>query len=97
MNPPWLQTSGDEIRLSLRIQPRASRTEVAGVMGDALKIRVAAPPVDDAANTALVRFLADKLNCPRGAIRLVRGRGGRQKLVAIQGVPPAAAIAALAP
>lgn len=97
MNPPWLQTSGDEIRLSLRIQPRASRTEVAGEMGDALKIRVAAPPVDDAANTALVRFLADKLDCPRGAVRLVRGRSGRQKLVAVQGVSPATAVAALTP
>jgi uncharacterized protein (TIGR00251 family) len=86
MNPPWLQESADEIRLALRIQPRASRTEVAAVVGDTLKIRVAAPPVDDAANRALLRFLADQLDCPKSAVRLLRGRSGRQKIVAIQGV-----------
>ena len=85
MNPSWLQESADEIRLALRIQPRASRTEVAAVVGDTLKIRVAAPPVDDAANRALLRFLADQLDCPKSAVRLLRGRSGRQKIVAVQG------------
>lgn len=59
-----------------------------GEVGGSLKIRVAAPPVDDAANDALVRFLADKLDCPRRNVRLLAGRTGRQKLVEISGVTP---------
>lgn len=85
MNPPWLQVTTDGVQIELRIQPRASRTEVVGVLGKALKVRVAAPPVDDAANAALLRFLADRLDCPRGAVRLVRGRSARQKVVAVHG------------
>jgi uncharacterized protein (TIGR00251 family) len=86
MIPPWLQIQPGAVQLELRIQPRASRTEVAGEMGTALKVRVAAPPVDDAANTALLRFLADRLDCSRSAVQLLRGRSARQKLVRVSGV-----------
>lgn len=96
-NPPWLQVQSGGVQLELRIQPRASRTEVAGVMGQALKIRVAAPPVDDAANAALLRFLADRLDCPRSTVRLVRGRSSRQKVVRVDGVDSGWVVRCLVP
>jgi uncharacterized protein len=74
------------VRLRLRIQPRASREEVVGVSGDAIRIRLTAPPVDGAANEALVRFLALRLEVPRSAVELVSGLTGRTKLVAVAGL-----------
>ena len=74
------------VLLRLRVQPRASREEVAGVTADAIRLRLTAPPVDGAANEALIRFLAAKLNVPRSALELVSGRTGRTKVVAVAGV-----------
>ena len=73
-------------RLTLHVQPRARRTEVAGLHGAALKIRLAAPPVDGAANDELVRFLAEQLGVPCRAVRLVAGAGARRKVVEVDGV-----------
>ena len=70
----------------MRVQPRASRTELAGLHGDALKVRVAAPPVEGAANDALIRFLAGRLEVPRAAVRLETGLAGRTKVVAVTGI-----------
>ncbi len=95
MTPPWLSLHGGAVHVSIRLQPRASRTEIAGSGGDSLRIRVAAPPVDGAANDALVRFLASRTGMPRSAIRLVRGRASRQKIVAIEGLDPDALAACL--
>ena len=75
----------------MRVQPRASRTELAGTHGDALKVRLTAPPVDGAANEALIRFLADRLDVPRAAVRLEAGAAGRWKLVAVEGLDVQAA------
>lgn len=83
--PPIVSTPSG-IRLSIQVQPRASRTELAGRHGDALKIRVHAPPVDGAANEALVRFLAAALGVPRAAVHLAAGQGGRRKTVLVQGL-----------
>ena len=77
--------------LIIHVVPRARRSEVAGRHGDALKIRIAAPPVDGAANAELVRFLAERLDVPRGAVTVVSGTSGRRKTVAIQGITTAAA------
>jgi len=74
------------VRLRLHVQPRAARTEIAGRHGDALKVRLAAPPVDGAANEALVRFLADRLGVSRSAVRLEAGAGGRAKIIAVEGI-----------
>ena len=74
------------IRLTLRVQPRASRTELAGRHGDALKVRIAAPPVDGVANEALLRFLADRLQVPRAAVTLASGSAGRNKVVTVAGI-----------
>ncbi|MCH6546847.1 MAG: YggU family protein [Gemmatimonadetes bacterium] len=70
------------------VQPRASKTEVVGRHGDAIKIRVKAPPVDGAANEELIRFLAKRLKVPRRSIELVSGSSSRHKQIAIEGVPP---------
>lgn len=70
----------------MRVQPRASRTELAGRHGEALKVRLAAPPVDGAANEALLRFLADRLDVSRSAVRLESGAAGRSKVLAVAGI-----------
>jgi uncharacterized protein (TIGR00251 family) len=72
--------------IDIHVQPRAKTTEVVGWHGDAIKIRVAALPVDSAANEALVRFLAERLKVPRAAVTVVGGATGRRKRVAIEGM-----------
>jgi uncharacterized protein (TIGR00251 family) len=71
------------IVLTLHVQPGAKRTEVAGTHGDALKVRLAAPPVDGKANAELLRFLADAFRVPLRHATLVRGETSRQKVVRI--------------
>ena len=83
------------MRFGVHVQPRASRTEVAGVHGAALKVRLHAPPVDGAANEELVKFLARSLGVARRAVRIVAGQTSRSKVVEIEGVS-AASVQALA-
>ena len=83
-----LQSNG-ELLLSVKVQPRASKNEIGEAVGNELKIRITAPPVDSAANEALVRFLSKKLDCPASAVRLVRGATSRHKILAIHGLAPA--------
>jgi uncharacterized protein len=73
----------------VHVVPRARTTDVAGRHGDALKIRLAAPPVDGAANEELVRFLAERLAVPRSAVTIAAGHTGRRKTVKIAGVETA--------
>jgi uncharacterized protein len=75
--------------LHLRVIPRARRTEISGRRGDAILVRLAAPPVDGAANDALIAFLAERLEIPRRQIALARGATTRDKTVAIDGLSPA--------
>jgi uncharacterized protein (TIGR00251 family) len=82
------ETQNRTVRFAVYAQPRASRTEVVGEHGDALKIRLAAPPVEGAANAELVSFLAKKLGVSKSAVRLVKGERGRQKLVEVEGLDP---------
>ncbi|HTR20188.1 MAG TPA: DUF167 domain-containing protein [Gemmatimonadales bacterium] len=72
--------------LTVHVVPRARRTAVVGRHGDAIRIRLAAPPVDGAANAELVRFLAERLGVPRAAVTIRTGTTGRRKTVAIAGV-----------
>ena len=74
------------VRFKVRVQPRASRSEVVGLHGDALKVRVTAPPVDGAANEALVDLFSRLFAVGRGAVRIVAGQGSRSKVVEIDGV-----------
>jgi uncharacterized protein (TIGR00251 family) len=75
----------DRISFRVRAVPRASRTEAAGVHGDALRVRLAAPPVDGEANDALTRFLARALGVSRSAVTLAKGASGRSKVVEVVG------------
>jgi uncharacterized protein (TIGR00251 family) len=81
--------------LAVHVVPRARRTEVAGRYGDAIKIRVAASPVDGAANAELIRYVAERVGVARGAVTIASGATGRRKTVAVQGVTAAALARAL--
>ncbi|MDD5175952.1 MAG: DUF167 family protein [Sterolibacterium sp.] len=82
----WLRAEGADVVLSLHVQPGARKTEVAGEHGDALKIRLAAPPVDGKANVCLLDFLADRLGIAKRQVVLVSGASARAKRVRIEGV-----------
>jgi uncharacterized protein len=84
------------VRLTLHVQPRASRSEIVGEHDGALRVRLAAPPVENAANEALVELLAKALRVARRDIRIVSGATSRRKLVEIEGVG-AEQVSALAP
>lgn len=92
---PWLRVAGDDVVLSLHIQPGAKRTEVAGVHGEALKVRLGAPPVDGKANDALIAFLAGQLGVPKARVVLEAGQTSRSKRVRVVGVAAEAVVATL--
>lgn len=71
------------VRFDVRVQPRASRNEFAGVQNGVLRVRLTAPPVDGAANEALVDFIADELGVARRRVRIVSGFGSRNKVVEV--------------
>ena len=77
---------GERLRITVHVQPRARRTEVVGRHGDALKVRLSAPPVDGAANDALVELLAGTFGIPGRAVTIVAGAGSRTKLVQLEGI-----------
>lgn len=79
--PPFLHPHPEGVYLRVKLQPRASRNEIGEALGTELRVRVTAPPVDAAANEALLRFLAAQLECPRGAVQLVRGQTSRHKVL----------------
>ncbi|HEX5500372.1 MAG TPA: DUF167 domain-containing protein [Thermomicrobiales bacterium] len=85
--------SPDGCVLTLIVAPRAGKTAFAGVGPDGLRLRVAAPPVDGAANGAIVRFLADVFAVPPSRVRLIAGERGRRKRVAVAGIHADEAIA----
>jgi uncharacterized protein YggU (UPF0235/DUF167 family) len=72
----------------VRLTPRGGSDQVEGVIDGVLRARVAAPPIEGAANQALLRLLADELGVARRAVRLVAGAAGRQKLVVVEGMTP---------
>ena len=82
----WLREAADgSVVLTLHIQPGAKKTEFVGLHGEALKIRLAAPPVDGKANAALCAFLADFCGVPKSAVSLVSGETSRAKRVRVDG------------
>ena len=84
--PEFLRLQPDGILLSVKLQPRASANTIVGPLGGELRVKVTAPPVDSAANEALIRFLADVLDCPRNHIQLVRGHTSRHKTLKLSGL-----------
>jgi uncharacterized protein (TIGR00251 family) len=92
----WFRVAANgRITLTLHIQPGAKKTEFAGRHGDALKIRLAAPPVDGKANEALVKFIAATLHLPKSSVMLKSGQTSRRKVLEVSGAE-SSSIAALA-
>lgn len=81
-----LDEGNGRVRLNVHVQPRSTRSEIAGVHGDALKVRLTSPPVDGAANEALVKFLAETFAVGRRAVRILAGQHSRSKIVEIEGI-----------
>jgi len=88
---PRNKTPDAPVTFSIRIQPRASKNEIVARSGGGLKIRLTAPPVDGAANEALVKFLADTLSIPKSHVEIVSGHTSREKIVRISGIDDAEA------
>jgi uncharacterized protein (TIGR00251 family) len=84
-----VQEHGDAVRFTVRVQPRAVRAGVAGVHAGALKVRLTEPPVDGAANAALVVLLAELLHIPRRAVEIRGGASSRTKMIEVHGVEAA--------
>ncbi len=81
----WYRSNGDVLTLTLHVQPGAKRSELSGLHGDALKIRLAAPPVDGRANEALLKYIAGLFGVPVRQVELRQGGQSRHKVVAITG------------
>ena len=87
MKPDWYRRSEDAITLTLHVQPGAKRSEVAGLHGNALKVRLAAPPIEGRANDALLRFMADLFAVTLRNVELLQGSQSRTKVVRISRSP----------
>ncbi|SRR5229473_3745507 len=81
-----LQAREGTVILQVRVQPRASRDEISGVMGGALKVRLRAPALEGRANEALCEYLAELLKTPKAAVRILSGHHSRSKRVEVRGV-----------
>lgn len=84
----WLKVDKNGVHLRVRVIPRARKNKVDGLHGNAVKIRLTAPPVEGAANDALVKFLATLLRVPRRNVQIVQGERSRDKVVYLDGVTP---------
>lgn len=84
--PGFIRVQGDAVLLSIKLQPRACVNGIGDCLGNELRVRVTAPPVDAAANEALIRILSDCLDCPKNRLALVRGHTSRHKTVKISGL-----------
>jgi uncharacterized protein (TIGR00251 family) len=82
------QPHRDGTVIDLLVQPRASRSEIAGIHDGALRVRIAAPPVDGAANAAIIDFLSKQLKVRKSDIEITSGATGRRKRVLIRGIEP---------
>jgi uncharacterized protein (TIGR00251 family) len=92
-----VEVRGSSVRVSVHVQPRATRSEIVGLHGAALKVRLQAPPVDGAANEALVALLAERLGVARRSVRVVAGVSSRAKTIEVDGTTEDAVRALAAP
>lgn len=81
-----IRTTGEGVRLTVKVQPRANKTEWMGTHGGALRLRVAAPPVGGKANKAIVEFVAETLGVKRQAVTIVQGQKDRLKVLDVKGI-----------
>ncbi len=82
----WITQSRDGVVVSVHASPKAARNEVQGLHGDALKVRLHAPPVDGKANDTLIRFVADRLRIPARNVTILSGETNRRKRLLIRGI-----------
>lgn len=85
MRTAYLKSREGGVLLSVKVQPRALANEICEPIGNELKIKITAPPVDSAANQALVEFLANRLQCAKSAVQILRGHTSRHKTIFIAG------------
>ncbi|SFD46579.1 hypothetical protein SAMN05660831_01712 [Thiohalospira halophila DSM 15071] len=90
-----VERDGDDLVLTLRVQPRAKNDAIVGPHGDAIRVRITAPPVEGKANDHLGRFLAKRFGVHRRDVTLISGESGRDKRVRIAGARPDAELAEL--
>ncbi len=95
--PEFFRVQNDGVVLAVKLQPRASRNAIGEPIGAELRVWVSAPPVDSAANDALLRLLAETLGCARSQVELIRGRASRRKQIKLHGIAAEAAFAKLFP
>jgi uncharacterized protein (TIGR00251 family) len=84
--PGFIRPQPAGVMLAIKLQPRASTNEIGEPLGNELRVKVTAAPVDSAANEALVRLLAAALNCPRNRVELVKGHTSRHKTILLHGL-----------
>lgn len=85
VHPTFLKQQGESLLVPVRVFPRSNRNELT-IEADGLRVRLTAPPVEGAANEALIALLAERLGLPKRAVRVARGAAGRQKLLEITGL-----------
>jgi uncharacterized protein (TIGR00251 family) len=95
--PEFIHVRGDAVLIAVKLQPRASCDTIVGAAGGELRIKVKAPPVDSAANQALIDLVADTLGCSRRCVSLIRGEKSRHKLLAVTELPLARVVERLSP
>src|SRR5713101_9973009 len=93
--PSFCRGHPDGLLLSVKLQPRASTNEIGEPLGNELRVKVTAPPVDSAANEALIRLVADRFDCPRSRVELIRGHTSRHKIIKLHGFSVGTALAKL--
>jgi uncharacterized protein (TIGR00251 family) len=86
MTQGWCAAIPGGVRLAVQIQPNAKKTEVVGVLDDALKIKLQAAPIEGKANEALVRYIASTLSVPRSAVEITHGHTNKRKLIAVTAI-----------
>ncbi|GAB4300755.1 MAG: DUF167 domain-containing protein [Desulfuromonadia bacterium] len=83
--PEWIRETPEGVIITLHVQPRARRTELCGAQGNALKVRLTSPPVDDAANTQCRELFASIGNIPKSMVEIIRGGASRSKTILLRG------------
>jgi uncharacterized protein (TIGR00251 family) len=86
MNSLPIKSVPGGVTFAVRVTPRARKNEIVGAQGEALKVKLAAPPVEGAANAALCEFMADQLGVRKSTVTIIAGRTSRQKVVRVEGV-----------
>lgn len=91
----WLEEKSSNIYIHIHVQPRASKNEIVGIHGDSLKVRLTSPPVEGAANSLLVEFMAKKLGIAKSRIEIVSGEKSRHKTLRVEGLSKSEAASSL--